>query len=210
MVKPFQNLIRTNLNLFNVDKMSVKEVLDVLRKCTLGYFYCDVDGTFKIERPYFDTDLSSITNSIYDTWYNPTAGLRSNSMYAEADKPKAPSDYDLRYVVSRKDISFKNTNWDETEANILTRGFIQSKFDFGVIENNNASPVIKGVEGVSESSYYTIAKYGDRQITFSPINLILVIHRFWRRWLQIQNVFENKSSRFALSRVGVTVGQLLK
>lgn len=187
-VKAFQILVRTNINLFNVDKMSIKDVFDALKKCTLAYFYCDYDGSFKIERPYFDTWLENITDKINSD--SPVSTITpfsytstevknaddGNPKYNNATPfqlydipPEIPADYDLKYVVSRKDISYLNDNYSESETNIVTRGFVESKFNYGILNGNTANPVIEGVQGVSESSYSTIAKYGDRQITFSPV-----------------------------------------
>lgn len=145
--KPFQNLVKTSLTLFNTEKRTPNDILRELKNIVLAYIYFDGDGTVKIERPYFDIDISSIVN---------VEGVITE---------ETPPDYDNRYIISKKDISYKSASFSDNESPIVTRVELQANPDFVTFETN----VAKALQGYSNSSFKTISKYGERFVTVKPI-----------------------------------------
>jgi hypothetical protein len=144
--KPFQNLIRTSLQLFNVDKMTPKDIINELRKIVLAYIYFDGDGTVKIERPYFDIDFSV---------------LNDQGQFTD----KVPYDFDRRYIITKKDRSYMGSTFVENEQPIVTRVSLQTNADFF----SPSDIIAKKLQGRAESSFKTISKYGERIIDMGPV-----------------------------------------
>jgi hypothetical protein len=145
--KPFQNLVKTSLTLFNTEKQTPNDILRELKNIVLAYIYFDGDGTVKIERPYFDIDISSI--------------IIEDGVFTD----EVPPDFDNRYIISKKDISYKSSNFSDNESSIVTRVELQANPDFVTFETN----VAKSLQGYSNSSFKTISKYGERFVTLKPI-----------------------------------------
>jgi len=145
--KPFQNLVKTSLTLFNTEKQTPNDILKELKNIVLAYIYFDGDGTVKIERPYFDIDMSFIMNE------------------KGVSVEEVPADYDRRYIISKKDISYKSCNFSEGESQIVTRVELQANPNFVSFDAN----VGKNLEGYSNSSFKTISKFGERFVTLKPI-----------------------------------------
>lgn len=144
-VTPFQNVVRGNLQLFQIDKQTPKQILDSIRRATFAYIYCDADGTLKMERPYFDTFVG-----------NPKQGIEIS---------KAPIDYDYRYIISTKDRSYLSHSFNHDEVPYVTRTTIQQKRNLIQL----SSDVETYFQGKSESSKKTISKYGDREMILDSI-----------------------------------------
>ena len=159
-VKPFQNLLRANLQLFTTDKMTIRDVLNVVKKTTFSLMYFDMDGSFKVERPYFDAvfndkfgELSANITSFSN---------QSNVLYLRP----GPKDYDLKYIISKKDRSYISSTLDDNESGLVTRTTISGKSDWYELDKTVTDVTLTGV---SESSPKTIAKYGDRQVQLDSI-----------------------------------------
>lgn len=162
--KPFNNLIRQNIPLFTTDKMTVKDVINTVKKATYSLIYFDADGRMKMERPYFDTNL-------YDKFNETGQEISIN-------KPKlpnilsgepAPKDYDTKYIISKQDISYRSSDIEENESALVTRTEVNMKTDWlGEVDKTIQAVVLAGK---SESSEKTIAKYGDRQLMLDAIVL---------------------------------------
>lgn len=145
-VKPFQNLIATNLQLFTVDKMSAKEVLDIVKKSVFCYMYFSGDGNFRVERPYFDIHLGMLDSSV--------------------ERTDLPPDYDLRYLITKLDASYLSHNYSEDSSNIVTRTETDVKPDWLTF----APEITKlAYTGKSESSWKTTFKFGEKQIQLNSI-----------------------------------------
>lgn len=145
--KPFQNLVRTSLTLFNTEKQTPEDILNEIKNIVLCYIYFDGDGTVKIERPYFDIDMSFLF----------LADIGLDAQY--------PPDFDLKYVITKKDRSYLARNSSENESQIVTRVTLQANPDFV----NFDSITGEILQGYSNSSLKTIAKYGERFVTLKPI-----------------------------------------
>ena len=139
--RPYQNLVRTHLGLFNTDKMSPKEILNEIKKTVLCYIYCDGDGTIKIERPYYDIHLGS--------------------------DEMLPPDFDLRYVISTKDASFLSYEHESSESKIVTRVEMQGQQDFINDLGSDVNALI--MQGFSNSSLKVISKFGERIVSLKAI-----------------------------------------
>jgi hypothetical protein len=145
-VKPFQNLIATSLDLFTVDKMTAKEVLDTVRKTVMCYIYFEGDGNLRVERPYFDIHLGMLNSEI--------------------DRNGLPPDYDLRYLMTTKDISYKNHSYSENSSGLVTRTELDIKPDWIPISSEIKDAVFTGK---SESSWKTTFKFGEKQVQLNSI-----------------------------------------
>lgn len=139
--RPYQNLVRSHLGLFNTDKMTPKEILNEIKKTVLCYIYCDGDGTIKIERPYYDIHL----------------GLNE----------PLPPDFDTRYVISTKDVSFLGYDHEISESKIVTRVEMQGQQDFVNDLGSDVNALI--MKGFSNSSYKVISKFGERIVSLKAI-----------------------------------------
>lgn len=146
-VSPFQNVIRNNLQLFQIDKKTPKQVLDSVRRATFAYIYCDADGTLKMERPYFDTFV----------------GGRSDGTNNKLED--APIDYDGRYVMTTQDASYLNHTFFFDETSYVTRTIIQQKRNLIQV----GADFETFFQGKSESTAKTIAKYGERELVLDAI-----------------------------------------
>lgn len=140
--KPFQNLVRTSIALFQTEKMTIKEVLEQVKKTSLFCIYFDGDNILRIERPYFDIHLGM-------------------------PREELPPDYDERYIVSKVDKSYISHTYSENEAPIVTRLQIDAKFDW--VPNLEAEISTLAFSGKTESSPKTIGKFGDRYVTLNSI-----------------------------------------
>jgi len=145
-VKPFQNLIATSLDLFTVDKMTAKDVLDTVRKTVLAYIYFEGDGNLRVERPYFDIHLGMLDN-------------------AELSQ-ELPPDYDTRYLITKKDRSYRSHSYSENASGLVTRTELVIKPDWIQLSSD-----IDALEfsGKSESSWQTTFKFGEKQVQLNSI-----------------------------------------
>lgn len=187
-LKPFQNLIRTNIQLDNIDKMSIKDILEVVKKSTLAYIYPDADGSIKIERQNFDLTPAGDYDYIIDENYrtelyaqygddlqNQVEGDKESTTSTSEDKSILPV-YDLpldmrekngkRYIISRKDKCFVSDNFNETESSIVTRTSTwmkQDLYEFDTLTN------LVVQSGKAESSPKVYGKYGLREVVLESI-----------------------------------------
>ena len=152
--RAFQNLVRTTLSLFTVDKMTIKEVLDVVRKIALVYIYFNGNGDLVVERPYFDTNL-----------IGQIPGQTQTSPSNIID-PK-PLDYDTRYVISEQDISFLSYDYNRNESAIITRTNVEVKPNW--LPGISPELSVLNYQGKSESSPKTVARFGDRLLVLNSI-----------------------------------------
>lgn len=148
--RPYQNLVRSHLGLFNTDKMTPWEILEEIRKTVLCYIYCDGDGTIKIERPYYDIFLGT-------TEETPPDFRVTDENHKEG----------IRYVITSKDLSFIGYNHSESETQIVTRVEMQGQQDF--VNNLGADVTTMTLQGFANSSYKVISKYGERIVSLKAI-----------------------------------------
>lgn len=153
--RPFQNLLRTNLSLFTVDKMTVKEVLEVVKNTALCYIYFNGNGDLLVERPYFDMNL------IGQTPYE------DNKIDPDNQIDPKPLDYDGRYIISEQDRSFLSYSNSKSESAIVTRTYIEVKPDW--LPGLPPELATMTYSGKSESSPKTIGKFGDRMVVLNSI-----------------------------------------
>lgn len=149
---PFQELIRNSLPLFNIDKMTPRDIMNIISKTTFSYIYCDGDGTLKMERPYFDTFIKPSS-------VNVTVGTTGSKIAI------APIDYDTRYIISKQDISYISSSFVEDESAYITRTVLQQKLN----KVNTDQNILTILQGQSEASRRTSAKYGFRETVLNPI-----------------------------------------
>lgn len=146
-VKPFQNLVATNIQLFTVDKMTAKEVLDTVKKTVFCQMYFRGDGAFVIERPYFDIHLGMLDSSI--------------------ERNELPPDYDLRYLITKQDKSYLSHSYSEDSSKLVTRTEMEVQPDWYKLAPQISAP-IKNI-GRSEASWKTTFKFGEKQVQLNSI-----------------------------------------
>lgn len=162
LTKPFQNLVRTNLQLFVTEKMTVKDVINTIKKSAYCLAYFDADGSFKVERPYFDTRLNYEASMTLNEY-----GVGVGEPYIGVDFKNTgnPKDYNDKYIISKKDISYVSSSYVENETGLVTRTQTSAKFDF--LDTGSIEPLL--LTGKSESSWKTIGKFGAREVTLDSI-----------------------------------------
>lgn len=168
--KPYQNLIRSNIQLGVLDSKTIKDVLDVIKKTTLCFIYCDGDGNLKIERPNFDLSPWGDFNEQLDIERNITqlgyAPSKNNDIKLGTTKTQIPADYDERYLMCKKDLSYIDSDYERVESSIVTRTSTWMQNDFFSVEDVVQKSLFAGK---SESSAKTYNKFGLRDLILDPI-----------------------------------------